>query len=239
MSESPSTTNTTGIYVKSLALIDDLIHKLETNQPIGTTSSSSSTKTNQKAKNTTAKKAPAKPAVSAATKAFQQTYLVVAEMASVEIHPESEKLYKVTINIGNEQTRSLVAGLKKFYTQDELLNRKVIAILNLKPKKLAGVMSEAMILAGTELGNENNVKLLEPPVDAQVGDRVVLASDVENKLLDGYVKTPEERCSPNAWEKIVKELKVTSGKPTYAGEVLSVSSGATLSCPLPDGSEIH
>ena len=57
----------------------------------------------------------------------------------------SEKLYKLQLDVGGEETRQVVAGLKMFVPAEQLLNSLVVAVLNLKPAKLAGVVSEVRI----------------------------------------------------------------------------------------------
>jgi tRNA-binding EMAP/Myf-like protein len=73
----------------------------------------------------------------------------VGLVLSVSDHPISEKLYVCKVEVAPGETRQVVAGLKKFVHEYELERRKVCVILNLKPAKLAGQVSEAMILAGS------------------------------------------------------------------------------------------
>ena len=56
----------------------------------------------------------------------------------------SEKLYKLQLDVGGDETRQVVAGLKMFVPAGQLLDSLVVAILNLKPAKLAGVVSEVI-----------------------------------------------------------------------------------------------
>ena len=56
----------------------------------------------------------------------------------------SEKLYKLQLDVGGNETRQVVAGLKMFVPAGQLLDSLVVAILNLKPAKLAGVVSEVI-----------------------------------------------------------------------------------------------
>ena len=69
--------------------------------------------------------------------------LQVARVLSVDGSSiPSEKLYKLQLDVGGNETRQVVAGLKMFVPAGQLLDSIVVAILNLKPAKLAGVMSE-------------------------------------------------------------------------------------------------
>eukprot|EP00891_Asterochloris_glomerata_P005669 jgi/Astpho2/5669/Aster-02912 len=68
------------------------------------------------------------------------------------------------LDVGGNETRQVVAGLKMFVPAEQLRDSLVVAILNLKPAKLAGVMSEAMVLAAEVLqGPAPSVRLLRPP----------------------------------------------------------------------------
>ena len=69
--------------------------------------------------------------------------LQVARVLSVDDSSiPSEKLYKLQLDVGGNETRQVVAGLKMFVPAGQLQDSLVVAILNLKPAKLAGVMSE-------------------------------------------------------------------------------------------------
>ena len=80
-------------------------------------------------------------------------------------HPNANKLYVVKVDLGDE-VRQLVAGLKKYYSKDELLNHYVIVITNLEPKKLRGVESQGMLLAADD---GKNVALLMPDKEVKLG----------------------------------------------------------------------
>jgi len=75
--------------------------------------------------------------------------LKVARILEVKEHPNADKLYVLEIDIGNEK-RQLVAGVKGHYSADELKNKKIIVITNLKHAKLRGTESQGMLLAGDD-----------------------------------------------------------------------------------------
>lgn len=77
---------------------------------------------------------------------FTRLDLRVGKVLSAEPVPGSEKLLKLTVDIGSEQ-RQIVAGMAKKYLPEALINRKVIVVANLKPARLMGVESQGMILA--------------------------------------------------------------------------------------------
>ncbi|MGM5483611.1 MAG: methionine--tRNA ligase [Nanobdellota archaeon] len=82
----------------------------------------------------------------------------IAKIKEVQDHPKADKLLVLKINIGNEE-RQLVAGLKNYYSKEDLKDKKIAIIANLKPAKLRGIESQGMLMAGVE---EDSVKLLEP-----------------------------------------------------------------------------
>jgi len=75
--------------------------------------------------------------------------LKVARILEAKEHPNADKLYVLQIDLGNEK-RQLVAGLRQHYSIDELKNKKIIVITNLKHAKLRGVESQGMLLAGDD-----------------------------------------------------------------------------------------
>jgi len=97
---------------------------------------------------------------------FEELNLKVGKVLDVSDHPNGEKLYILKIDIG--ETRQLVAGLKPYYIKDELLNKNLIIVTNLKHAVLRGVESQGMLLAADD---GKNVRVLEAP-DAKSGEEV-------------------------------------------------------------------
>lgn len=81
---------------------------------------------------------------------FKKLNIVVGTVESVEEIEGSEKLYKFSINIGEEQTRQVLGGLKLSYQKDELLGKQVLVLANLEPRKMMGLKSQGMILAASD-----------------------------------------------------------------------------------------
>ena len=94
---------------------------------------------------------------------FQKVVLKVGEILEVEEIPKAKKLYKLTVDLGEEKPRTIVAGIKPFYTPEELKNKKVIVVANLKPKKLMGIESQGMLLAAND-GENFSLLTVEKPV---------------------------------------------------------------------------
>ena len=106
---------------------------------------------------------------------WQKIDLRAAKILDVKQHPNADKLYLLDIDLGEEKgKRQLVAGLKDFYTPEELKGRTCLVFTNLEPKELRGVKSEGMILAVVKRkeGKVEQVSLLQPDKDIELGSRV-------------------------------------------------------------------
>jgi len=99
---------------------------------------------------------------------FQNLDIRVGKITNVEDVPNSKNLYKLEVDFGTEKRQS-IAGLKKYYSSQALLNKKFVFILNLERRKLMGVESECMILAADDSGN---ISLLQPDKDVIEGSRI-------------------------------------------------------------------
>jgi methionyl-tRNA synthetase len=89
---------------------------------------------------------------------------------SVEDHPDADNLYVVMIDDGSDAARTVCAGLKPYYTPEEMTGVTVIFVANLKPRKLRGVMSEGMLLAADD--GEGAVRLITVHGDISPGSSV-------------------------------------------------------------------
>ena len=98
---------------------------------------------------------------------FMALEMRVAKVIECEPVPKAKKLLKLQLDLGYEK-RQVVSGIAKFYTSDQLIGKKVVVIVNLKPAKLCGIDSYGMILAS----GEENVQVLFASDDAELGDRV-------------------------------------------------------------------
>ena len=80
---------------------------------------------------------------------FAKVKLQVGEIVACEKVPKSSKLLHETVRFGSE-TRSVVSGIAKHYTPEEMVGKKVVFVTNLKPVRLCGIVSEGMILAAED-----------------------------------------------------------------------------------------
>ena len=91
---------------------------------------------------------------------FAKLDLRVATIKAAERVPNTDKLMKITVDIGGEE-RTIVSGIAKYYTDADLVGKNVIVIANLKPAKLKGIESKGMLLAASD--DEGNLVLCEAP----------------------------------------------------------------------------
>ncbi len=101
---------------------------------------------------------------------FAKVEMKVGRIASVEDIPGARKpMYKLTVELGEGVKKQCVAGIKDRYSMEELLGKTIVAVVNLQPKSVAGVMSECMLLAAF---NENELSLLSPDKGVAPGTTV-------------------------------------------------------------------
>jgi len=81
---------------------------------------------------------------------FFQTSLKVGTVVAAEEVPKSKKLLLLQVDIGEERPRQVVAGIKEWYSADDMLGTQVCVVANLKPAKLMGLKSEGMLLAAKD-----------------------------------------------------------------------------------------
>lgn len=87
---------------------------------------------------------------------FSKIELKVGKVLECDPVEGSEKLYKLTVRLG-EETRIIVSGIAKHYSPDELLGRKILVVANLEPKSLKGIVSHGMLLSAEDA--EGNLSL--------------------------------------------------------------------------------
>ena len=90
---------------------------------------------------------------------FFETSLKVGTVVEAEEVPKSKKLLKLQVDLGEEQPRQIVAGIKEFYRPEDLVNTQICVVANLKPAKLMGIVSQGMLLAAKD---EDGLCLIRP-----------------------------------------------------------------------------
>lgn len=183
-------------------------------------------------------KAPAKPKESAKPKGGKaaakependkidssRLNLLVGKVVEVNKHPDAEKLYVEKIDLGEEQPRTVVSGLVDYIDVDKFQNKLVVVLCNLKPSKLRGVLSEAMVMCASDKEN-NKVELLEPPASSVPGDRIVF---------DKYPGEPDQQLNAKKkiWEQVSVDLKTDENKVAcYKGDPFKVKDKGNVTAP--------
>ena len=102
---------------------------------------------------------------------FMKMQFQVGEIISCEAVPKSKKLLCSQVKIGS-QVKQIVSGIRKYYTPEEMVGKKVMVLVNLKPAKLAGVLSEGMLLCAEDA--EGNLALMTPEKAMPSGAEICL-----------------------------------------------------------------
>ena len=100
---------------------------------------------------------------------FAKLQFQVGEIIACEAVPKSKKLLCSQVKVGS-QVRQIVSGIKAHYTPEEMVGKKVMVVTNLKPAKLAGVLSEGMLLCAED--SEGNLALMKPEKDMPAGAEI-------------------------------------------------------------------
>merc|ERR1712131_270744 len=127
-------------------------------------------------------------------------------------HPDADALYLEKIECGEAQPRQVISGLVKHIPIEEMQNRMVVILCNLKPAKMRGIMSEAMVMCAS---TPEKVEVLAPPSGAAPGDVVTVP---------GFEGAPDEMIKPtnkkavSIFEQVAPDLKTNdNGEASYKG----------------------
>mgnify|MGYP003969855913 FL=1 len=102
---------------------------------------------------------------------FAKLDLRIAEITNAENIEGADKLYKLTLDVGELGRRTICAGIKEFYKAEDLKDKKIIIIANLAPRKLRGIESQGMLLAASTK-DKKTVSLVSPDQDIAPGSTV-------------------------------------------------------------------
>ena len=100
---------------------------------------------------------------------FEKLQFQVGEIIACEAVEKSKKLLCSQVKIGSE-VKQIVSGIRKYYTPEEMVGKKVMVLVNLKPAELAGVLSEGMLLCAEDA--EGNLALMKPEKDMPAGSEI-------------------------------------------------------------------
>ncbi|EFO63716.1 Methionyl-tRNA synthetase [Giardia lamblia P15] len=172
--------------------------------------------------------------------AFEKCDIRVSQILTCTVPDYSEKLLVLTIDIGGGETREFAAGIAKYYTPEELVGKRIMTILNLKPRPMAGgaIISNAMLFCGScGTGDEKElVKLCLPPQTAPPGTRIV-PSGYTDKDPRSLVPAPSADPKKN-FSRMTEHLTSKDNVVMLGDLVLVAGEYGPVSVEVPDGSHI-
>lgn len=101
---------------------------------------------------------------------FAKINLRVGKVVDCDKVPKADKLLKLTVDLGEENARTIVSGIAMAYTPEEMVGKSIVVVANLKPAKLRGILSEGMILCASD--NDGKLCLVSPIADMAAGSEV-------------------------------------------------------------------
>jgi methionyl-tRNA synthetase len=174
------------------------------------------------------KKAPATKEQSPDLPAIAKVDLRVGLIKRVWPHPTAEKLWCEEIDLGEPTgPRTIASGLRAFYTAEEMTNRKVIVVANLKPRVMMGFESQGMVLCASNEVHDK-VEFITVPDSTPVGERVVVEGLSTSQEFAEVINTNKKG---NAWMEIAPELKTSAEKVAMFKDVPLSTSGGVLTSP--------
>lgn len=130
-------------------------------------------------------------------------------------HPDSDKLWCERIDVGEDAPREIASGLRKFYTKEQMQDRFILTVCNLKPAKLGGFTSSGMVLCAKQ---GDAVEFVDPPAGSKPGDKVIVEGNEGTPLSASQMKKRK------VFEKMAKDLKTDDAKVAcYKGVPLTVN----------------
>jgi len=102
---------------------------------------------------------------------FAKLDLRIAKILEVEEIPNADKLFKLTIDVGELGKRTICAGIKQHYKKDDLIGKEIVIVANLEPRTLKGQVSEGMLLAAVSSDNKK-IFLLKPEKAIEPGSKI-------------------------------------------------------------------
>ena len=137
-------------------------------------------KVEEKQENKQTQQAPAGPFAD-----FRRIDIRVGTVVEVGDHPEAEKLYVLKVDLGEEQPRQIVTNIKPLYPREQMENRRLLIISNLKPAKFRGVKSEGMLMAlDDEEQGGDALLLLKPSADVPNGTQIGCGLDISSSRIE-------------------------------------------------------
>lgn len=156
----------------------------------------------------------------------------VGKILSCEQHPDADSLYVETIDVGEAEPRTIVSGLVKYVPLEQMQNRMVLVLANLKPRNMRGIKSAGMLLCASNDAHDV-VEPLVPPPEAKPGDRAFFGDKAEQ----APPAPPNQVGKKKIWEGVQPGLR-TDGQcvATYFGRPMKVAGAPVKAATLTNGS---
>eukprot|EP00117_Sycon_ciliatum_P025504 scpid58967/ scgid21153/ Tyrosine--tRNA ligase, cytoplasmic; Tyrosyl-tRNA synthetase len=177
-------------------------------------------------------KAPKQQAAKAADRAVDVSRLDfrVGRIVSAAMHPEADKLYVESVDVGEAEPRTVVSGLAGKVPLEEMQGRLAVLLCNLKPVNMRGVKSHAMVMCA--VSEDGTTDVLTPPADCAPGDRVFVPGFEHEKCGE-----PDQVLNPKkkVFEQIQPDLRTLEDKTAgYKGIPWQTAKGPVVSLSLSD-----
>ena len=101
---------------------------------------------------------------------FEKVQLKVGTIVECEKVPKADKLLCSKVDLGEGSPRTIVSGIAKYYTPEEMVGKQVVVVTNLKPVKLRGIESQGMVLCASD--DEGNLTLISPATKMKSGSEI-------------------------------------------------------------------
>ncbi|KAK0404367.1 hypothetical protein QR680_017425 [Steinernema hermaphroditum] len=144
--------------------------------------------------------------------------LRIGRIIEAKHHPDADSLYVETIDLGEEKPRTVVSGLVRHVPLDQMQNRLVMCLCNLKPAKMRGIESQAMVMCAS---SPEKVEIMELDPSCVPGQVV---------KCEGFTHRPDAVLNPKkkVWEAVAEHLKVNAnGQAAYKDVPLLVDGNST------------
>ncbi|XP_053694342.1 tyrosine--tRNA ligase, cytoplasmic [Sabethes cyaneus] len=151
--------------------------------------------------------------------------LKVGQITEAVKHPDADSLCVLSVDVGGEAKKTIVSNLMAYYPLEDLINRSVVTLTNMKSSKIRGVESEGLVLCAF---NQDKYEPLSIPEGAKIGERIIV---------EGFDNTNAEVAQLNpkkkVWDKIQAELKTNSdGEALWKDFSLLTLNGDKICCTL-------
>ncbi|KAG2495304.1 hypothetical protein HYH03_006576 [Edaphochlamys debaryana] len=151
----------------------------------------------------------------------------VGRIVKIDKHPNADALYLEEIDVGEEKPRQVISGLRNFVPLEQMQNRLVVVVCNLKPAKMREVMSYGMVLCASDEGHTKVDPVLVPE-GVPIGERITV---------EGFTGEPPAELNPKkkVLERLFPDMKTdAAGVPVFKGKAMATSKGP-LTSTIPNG----